>query len=382
MEKKLWRLAASLVVCISSGAWSTDTVSSFPHTQSGRFISDSADVDSPGSSMKVIIRDTCIAPYGSRKNRSEQPLIMQQDHEFLDRPVFAVSTPVGPPGHRQHLVFEGEPLLHFSLWNNVRLEAEKGGSVAHVETFSCKTHIRMYDMRSNPVVMPSYKPCFTAQLFHLGYPATEATSVLSQLSFFLGHYSNGQKGCLFDAGMQDLHPGCDSINCSMYFLNPSRHMNRSTGDFAVNFIGGSLGSKMMWLDMADRPETSVSLHLSYTHHFAKGSPTLVRLYGRNRLELTAEFERVLAPYRKFATRARLRVLGSYAKNRHPSIPDGYIELETSATWHYFYGFGVFMRFHAGQDRYNAYFVDDVRQFMIGFIWEQAQLFRYNWRAAR
>lgn len=287
--------------------------------------------------------------------------------EFVPRNYIFVGTPVGSEGHRKSLLFQAQFGLQLPIVSNLREQAEKSRNWAFSLSAFMLSDIRMFEDLSNPVRMPSYKPGGDLQLYRFVHHSPHKRSLWGIRAGFY-HYSNGQDGCTFHHGVTD-----DTLECWQVFRhleNVKDELNRTSGQFSTNRISSALNYKYFRLNRN-------SFAIRHTMTFGLRADWNIRgmidnelrdLYGWGRLEANAELVRMLESDFKFSVRGEL----GYSPDSGDRIPefDGAVEVSIFPPYKALGNVGLFVRYRAGRDNYNAFFVDNFHQSIFGITFNQ------------
>ena len=134
-----------------------------------------------------------------------------------------------PMTESEPLLFEAEPILYYNLYNNYPYYETKENPKEEAFYLYFNSHFRMFQGRSRPVRMPSYKIFMGWQRsYDLGR---------DYFSFAIesGHYSNGQSGCAWSDTAVDGTRSCELIAESITDNEDlSKRLNRINGNFSTN----------------------------------------------------------------------------------------------------------------------------------------------------
>jgi hypothetical protein len=272
--------------------------------------------------------------------------------------------------------------------------------------------IRMLRDRSAPVRTPSYMPRGNFQFLWLrglkdGTPAEDRDKprALGQFSRDLrrvprisiwefhvigGHHSNGQDGCLSTDQELVPPPPATDAKCIPAGLVPTANtINRVDGSFSSAFFfrfGGNYSKNWM------RPESSnafeppqayreARLSAEYEWHPRKLVDEQMRnIYGRHRANLGAAYAIRGIP----SCKRRFEVAAGVVWN--PGVVDPELDwsghVEASCFPWLNGGWGLLVRWYAGQDYYNIGFLDDINRLQVGLTFNQADFFRFRRRPAK
>lgn len=221
--------------------------------------------------------------------------------------------------------------------------------------------LRMYNDDSNPVRTPSFMPKITAQwvgLKSLSDPyKKQARLVGSRVSVaaydvVLGHYSNGQDGCLFEI---EPHEDCRSITAWT-----DREINTHDGSFSTNYV--RLGGYWGWMTIGDDNDVvtqRVGFGVAGEYHPCRGckdggwlKEPLRSLYGDNRVKLTFDYVKARVwKFHRLESRIGLDLIVDCPDCRHMYTLTAEI-IAQKRSWN---GIGYYLRFDNGRDYYNVAF---------------------------
>lgn len=279
-------------------------------------------------------------------------------------------------------LFDGSPVLKIGFYNNFikrLMNKTKRHSMAQYASFT--PQLRMYVEKSQPVKMPSYRLLLgTQHLFRLKVPATYQARFIG-FSLESGHYSNGQSGCAFSAGVDDETPACDSVY-SLINNNTdlSAILNRKNGNFSTNLTELIVNYRSCKLDSGFRAVRVHAISLGYLlyHHRMFGmidlggfSDSDIKIFGRHRLSGMYLFEKAFSVgKKKLYQRIRVKQQFEVIIGAHPHVNP--LRMETSATYYPIQGIkslGFVVSYIYGHDNYNYRFVDAGHQATIGVSWD-------------
>jgi hypothetical protein len=224
--------------------------------------------------------------------------------------------------------------------------------------FVPKFVIRQKSGGSAPVNTPTFNPHLEYTWFDMALendavrdqrrsrnPRAQRHGQLLALNVRLGHYSNGQAGCLFNTQVLQQDGTCTGPGGSLGDLN------LDNGSFSTNHldVGGTIALLRYTTEGVEVNRRSLTA--SYRFHIPGGiggiNPELAAVYGRHVFSGIAEFK----TYTKIGT-LTLSGQGEVAMRdsaRHRQ------ELSAVITWPALFGFGVFARVVGGFDYYNINF---------------------------
>jgi hypothetical protein len=300
--------------------------------------------------------DTSEAPEPDYLALADAPL-------FLPRNYLYWGSPVGPKEKRESLVFGLEYALHLPIWSNLRDTVLIGNRWAGAVTLSFEGAVRMVSRESKPVRMPSYRPNISGQLFYIFH---QRLPIIVGVRGNIFHYSNGQEQCTFGGDEVSESDVCQQrIRTER---SPRTDLNRSYGDFSMNGWLGEVHARLHEVNEKGVAIGHLDLGFGMSGHIMRGPGSmdapLRQLYGKYRTELVLEWRRRMGW-------AAITARGAYVA--HPNsgynipVHNGRAELVLDPYW--LTGLGVFARYDAGRDFYNAFFVDRLQQFAVGISWD-------------
>lgn len=228
----------------------------------------------------------------------------------------------------ENLVFEGQiaPDYPVAKWGTDK--SRFSGNV----TITPKVILKMYRIRSSPVKTPSYMPKITLQA------AYRNGSIDLYPFLVLAHHSNGQGGETFS--------------------DDSHHRtvpNTESGSFATNYIQVGYFFSVPAFDKN-------FFGISYEHHPVHGwwfgiDPAIEGLYSRKRIHYSYKYQgenlQIDFDYTDLADKhegSRGGIVSATAKVKSPVFK--------KSMW-------FFASYYQGEDYYNIYFMDNIRQFKTG-----------------
>lgn len=244
-----------------------------------------------------------------------------------------------------------------------------------------RVRLRMFDERSAPVRTPSYMPKGSASvMFFRGERTAPRHRVgiwAAQLT--VGHHSNGQDGCLFEA---DVLVDDDCIGSP----DLSR-INRKDGSFSTNFvrIGGRYRREWLSTINAGQPTeehlgtSQLTFGVDVDLHF-NTDERVAPLYGEHRARGYAEVARRFS--RVCRNRAAASVAASFVGTEPETVPPIAYQVDGVCTFTPHGGWGAFVRYYDGQDYYNLAFAQHIRRVQFGVRYEQDGFLRFITRAAK
>ena len=304
---------------------------------------------------------------------------------FLDRNHAFLASP------REGVMYEAQIAPHFLLTQSVERALarvddtlpprwRRGTSLA----FTPLIRLRQLSETSSPVKTPSFMPKVTAQWIWArreraafvdttrGYSPVR----LADVQLVVGHYSNGQAGCLFanrersqtDPDECVLRPGADPA---------SREINRVDGDFSTHYVRLGADWRRLHVDATRREWLAYGGGASLEQHVPASvipggmEEALRDVYGSRRAAAQAE---VVLRDSALLARAGLRALGGatratvYAERAFGAadwVPTSRWSAEVAHTFDRAFGVGLFVRRHQGQDYYNLGFARRLNAWQFG-----------------
>jgi hypothetical protein len=250
----------------------------------------------------VIFQITCAAlaqSSGDSSRIKQQKPLRAPDENNKYRPVY----PIGEAGYicyktnynsREKIVFEANPIVRFSFYNNISRNLINGERQASAFYIAFKPQLRMYDDNSLPVKMPSYRAQLGLQKIWRGNDSN-----LWGLGLESGHYSNGQSQSAFSELYDDDSPQSKAIYQTITDQSDlSAMLNRKNGNFSTNITEFNGIYKYFTKDDFDVPEQehTVKAGIMLYHDrfwglfgFGGYSNEDIVLYGKWRLSLGYEY---------------------------------------------------------------------------------------------
>lgn len=319
----------------------------------------------------------------------DQPLI-----HHLERSNIFLNIPNG----KTHTAYEAQLAPSFAFRQslpraNARVfDSPQRAHFATSLTFTMLVRLRQTTESSSPVRTPSYMPKLTFQLFRVkradAAPVTEirAGSAVSMLTTQLtvGHYSNGQDGCLFE-NQEKVDDDCVTVGGGPPTV---LQVNRRDGSFSTNYIQVGQYFRRMLLnpdlpteDLSAPAVRSSSIGIAARlHRPLSGIPSgmtkeLRDLYGTTQVMAVAErLERKqrgifgLGP-----GQMRIEAFAEYLVGGPDEVPPVRLSVEIARTYDRKGGWGAFARYYYGQDYYNLGFLTTLSVLQFGLIVDQERL---------
>lgn len=276
-----------------------------------------------------------------------------------------------PMVESEPLIFEAEPTFYFSLYNSYPFydtlkQVEK--QEAFYGNFS--SHFRMFQGRSKPVRMPSYKAFLGYQRsFELGE---------GYFSFALesGHYSNGQSGCAWADTSVDGTLDCRRLAQGLSENEDlAQRLNRVNGNFSTNLSR----IRLQYVSPKNSGDQAyvqrVELDYSYYHEalflifkYNGSADNDINVIGRHQLGFSYEYIRNTEHNLRYTVKQSVkRLFGQHAsiepwrfETRLSLFPEDWIT-------------AFYLEYIYGHDDYNFRIVDAGQQISVGIRWDLFQL---------
>lgn len=283
---------------------------------------------------------------------------------------------------QETILFEANPIMRYSIYNDF-MEGLMSSDITNTQGWyiAFKPQLRMYNSRSKPVKMPSYRILLgTQHLFKIPY-SSRHTALFWGFSLESGHYSNGQDRSSFSEEYED-----DSVEGNAIYetITPSTRLsdilNRNSGNFSTNLSELQVNFRKYALDGDYVGSKGFSITAGYMlyHNYFLGigdfggyTDNDIALYGRNRYSLSGEYMHVIQDTRLKGMRYTVRQAFEYIDNPHQSVEK--LRAETTFTVYPFRrskALGILASYIYGHDNYNYRFVDHGNQLSIGIVWSQ------------
>jgi hypothetical protein len=270
------------------------------------------------------------------------------------------------------LIFEAEPILHFHIYNSYNyydslFKAEK----AEAFYLYFNSHFRMFQGKSKPVRMPSYK-------MFIGWQRSFELSNKSSFSFAIetGHYSNGQSGCAWNDSLQDGSRPCRLISAGMSDQEDlSARLNRVNGNFSTNLSKVNLQYVTPRFRKNRKNVHRLGFEYTFNHEafalmldYGGSADSDIGIIGKHRFNAGYELIRYTDNNFRYSISQSL----SRLYNAHPSIEPWRYEATVSIFPEEWIT-AFFFSYIYGHDDYNYRIVDSGNQFSIGVRWDLFQL---------
>ena len=250
--------------------------------------------------------------------------------------------------------------------------------------------LRMLATTSNPVYAPSFMPRVNFQwLWH------NDTGLQSHVYGQIGHYSNGQTGCLYVWTGLDRE---DSERCVRHATDTRAQVPKGTDDFVRDYYWRSADAEALSStdgDLCDRASELPRGHVAVDVCGGNFSLNYVRIgydmarYGHYGWRWGVSYERrpeqwMYGPLRNFYPEwrfglaagksfpkpcARFDVFGNVGLHERASTHTERMSLEVRAICMFSEsrGVGFFARYYNGQDYYNASFLEPLNRVHLGLV---------------
>lgn len=278
-----------------------------------------------------------------------------------------------PMTKSEPLLFEAEPILYYNLYNNYPYYESKENPKAEAFYLYFNSHFRMFQGRSRPVRMPSYKIFMGWQRsYDLGR---------DYFSFAIesGHYSNGQSGCAWSDTAVDGTRSCELIAESLADEEDlSKRLNRINGNFSTNlskirfqYVLPKRGLGNMNIHRFDLDYTYK--HVALAFFFKYGATDRdINIVGRHDIR----FQYELIRHTNLHFRYSLSQSAEYIFDAHPFINPWRFETCLNIFPQEWIT-SFFVSFIHGHDDYNYRIVDSGNQYSLGVRWDLFQLKEYR-----
>ncbi|SRR6266487_3585572 len=244
--------------------------------------------------------------------------------------------------------------------------------------------LRVFNEESSPVRTPSYMPKATVQIARFKNLSTADASDEDEFSkgpvemwlvdvIPFGHYSNGQKGCLFTSQSRDAAGVC------VESARPqARAINTTDGSFSTNYVEAMMRYGRMHLDAERAPETEYATRWEWRagagvqfnprgYLFGAIDDELAEVYGTTRVIVEAAVAR-RDGWRCGRAEAGIRL--QYLHDAPVGLPSLTTKAEAECLPRRWGGTGLFLRFYRGQDYYNLGFAEAISRLQVGFTLQQ------------
>ncbi|HET9449726.1 MAG TPA: hypothetical protein VFO83_02540, partial [Aggregicoccus sp.] len=176
----------------------------------------------------------------------------------------------------------------------------------------------------------------------------------------VGHYSNGQQGCFY-ANQSGVDPDCTPAEGQL-------PLNELTGDFSTNFVRGEVHARLvLGLDPTAESAWALGGSVGVELNSGLGPGGITRqqraVYGDGSYQLQLQGERHWHGHRAHAAVSLSQPFGGLPGQGVTVTP----ELSLSPRWAA--GFGLYARYVHGRDYYNILFLEPVRLWQFGLVFE-------------
>ena len=321
---------------------------------------------------------------------------MQFDQHFDRQYLFA-----NKPNGETRTIFEAQLAPQLSIWNNLNASYDNAlgkprawhrGSGLR---FTMLTRLRMTTESSSPVRTPSYMPKLTYQLFMVrrasesvtkeSLDAHGVTSLAADLT--VGHYSNGQDGCLF----ANQRRAANRKDCEMDPSVPAAPLttNRRDGSFSMHYLEAGVYKRAISLNTTtlEPAEAGVasdgywSAGIRTRYHVPERwlgggmSQELRDVYGGWRINATADkvWWRDKGFHGLGPGHLRLEAFVEALPGMSDAVPPVRFSVELSRSYYKHDGWGSFIRYYYGQDYYNLGFLTQLSVVQFGAMIDRDRL---------
>lgn len=349
----------------------------------------------PVAALLAVLGTLCVAAPAAAQEDPTARRAGSVDIPLLERSRIFVNIPNSKTGE----IYEGLIALHFPVKGNMQDDyallsgrfqecgalVDRPCQLTHVwsklASASMIVNLRQTHENSAPVRTPSYMPRVRLTLVHTTgtvdeNPLTLVRTLLSSRQWVteitpIGHYSNGQDGCLFVG--QDASNGCT-------FPTPvpdnALVVNRINGSFSSHYIEGAVARRWLaWSStefangrLGSTSVRSVFLRVrDYTLYSGLGGgmeSDLRRLYGTLRVRAGAEYlqETTTGPDGPWWVTGWIEHSNSHAPN---NVTRWRGSAEIGKTFDGMGGTGIFARWYVGHDDYNLGFLQKINVLQFG-----------------
>ncbi|HZX97561.1 MAG TPA: hypothetical protein VFE90_23800 [Myxococcales bacterium] len=241
---------------------------------------------------------------------------------------------------------------------------ERSGELVISAVVTPMIRLRVLNEKSSPVIPPSFMPKLTLQVVNLRALSpinrTSFSALAMGVNLVLGHYSNGQAGCLYE-NQTGSDPDCTPQPGQL-------PVNERSGSFSTNYLRLELHGRVgLGIDVENRSAWAFLGGMAVEKNSSIGpggiSDDQRRVYGDGHL-----WARLGAERSWFGHRARLTGSISAPFGESPyQQPTTTAELTVLPRWGA--GFGAIVRWVHGQDDYNILFMEPVNLWQFGITFE-------------
>jgi len=295
------------------------------------------------------------------------------DIPLMERSRFLRNVPNADTGEH----YEGFIAAHFPLGGSMQTSYDKAGlgsaALAFLGSFSMMSNVRQLDEESAPVRSPSYMPRLRITAVRTGSIPFIVDRATRQwvADFTVGHYSNGQSGCLYE---QQMGPECqlpDGI--------PDDDLRvRRGGSFSSHYLELGVARRWLWWDdsylggTTRRGAKHVLAVFGRSRDYRALSGVgggmdrdLGRLYGWRRQRVGLEYAREASPANFFAGQSWLQGWVEHSRGTARAVSGLRVSVEAGHSFDRVGGTGLFVRYYNGHDDYNAAFTTPLNVVQVG-----------------
>src|SRR5258706_8758288 len=260
--------------------------------------------------------------------------------------------------------------------------------------------LRMLRQVSDPVRTPSYMPRVNLQVLYargmagklrenMGLVPRGTASAIGVYEYhaILGHHSNGQDGCFFKGQTRV----SDAEDCTPP-LTPDAEaarnlINRHDGSFSTNYVRLGFnyrGTRVDSATLVDDRDWTVGMEIEQHFHM---DPNVFPRYGRTRVigsvgvasRPNGMSDHWWDQAHWWTCDARREAKGSitYIAGHPDTVWPVAVTGELACFPSTEGGWGIFVRYYAGQDYYNLGFLDNITRWQVGATFNQDGFFRFR-----
>jgi hypothetical protein len=345
--------------------------------------------------LGALLAGTLVSPGTARAQRTPDPDVPYD--QYADRQYIFANI----PNTETRTWFEAQLAPRFSFWQGLRraydtvLAPERAWQRGTALSFTMLTRIRMTTETSAPVRTPSYMPKLTLQLFRMrrGSAGLDSASLANQplvtytVDGTVGHYSNGQDGCLFEHQQQVRAPVEHCEDIPGIPTTPLR-VNRRDGSFSMHYLEAGLfrratrmnpNIEMVNPQVGTDGYWSIGGRLRYhvPERWVGGgmSPQLRDVYGAWRVNFLGDrvWRRQRGVWGLGPGHVRLEGFVELLPGVSDEVPPVRFAVEVSRAYYERSGWGSFLRYYYGQDYYNLGFLTKLSVVQLGALIDQDRL---------
>lgn len=275
-------------------------------------------------------------------------------------------------------IYEGLIAVHFPLGGSMQNSYDDARNLesadwAWLPSFSMVSNVRQLQEDSAPVRSPSYMPRLRFTAVRTDAIPTElkhATTGQLILEATVGHYSNGQDGCLL---VQQEGEQCRLVDR----VKDEDLRVRRGGSFSSHYVEGGLGYRWLrWSDSLSGATRNgarrvVGIYARLRNYDLLAGvpggmePDLRRLYGATRIRAGADYVCETAePGCRFGV-SWVSGWAEYSNGSARAVRTPRLAIELGRTSDWLGGTGFFVRYYRGHDDYNAAFMSSLSVLQVG-----------------